>query len=71
MAVTTYILLSAVIAGSQGPFDSTILGTTASTAVALLCLELACIKLGTYLLGIGEEGTVIDLIAYQGYKFVA
>jgi hypothetical protein len=70
MALTTYILLSAVIAGSQGLFDPRILGQTASKAFGLLFLEFMCIKLGCYLLGIGDEGTVVDLVAYEGYKFV-
>ena len=26
--------------------------------------------LGCYVLGIGEEGTIVDLLAYEGYKFV-
>mgnify|MGYP001582801834 CR=1 FL=1 len=70
MALVTYILLSAVIAGSQGQFDPRILGQTASKAFGLLFLEFLCIKLGCYLLGIGEEGAVVDLLAYEGYKFV-
>lgn len=70
MGLTTYMLLSAIIAGSQGQFDPRILGQTASKSFGLLFLEFLCIKLGCYLLGIGEEGTVVDLVAYEGYKFV-
>lgn len=70
MALTTYILLSALHAGKAGTFDPRILGQTASKAFGLLFLEFLCIKLGCYLLGIGEEGAVVDLIAYEGYKFV-
>ncbi|GAA5995403.1 protein transporter YIF1 [Rhodotorula paludigena] len=70
MAVVTYILLSAVIAGKAGTFDPNILGQSASRAFGLLLLEFVCIKLGCYLLGIGEEGTVVDLVSYEGYKFV-
>ncbi|GAA5836798.1 hypothetical protein JCM9279_007665 [Rhodotorula babjevae] len=70
MAVVTYILLSAVIAGKAGTFDPNILGQSASRAFGLLTLEFVCIKLGCYLLGIGEEGTVVDLVSYEGYKFV-
>jgi protein transport protein YIF1 len=70
MALTTYILLSALHAGRAGTFDPQILGQTASKAFGLLFLEFLCIKLGCYLLGIGEEGAVVDLIAYEGYKFV-
>ncbi|BGP19637.1 hypothetical protein JCM10213_000094 [Rhodosporidiobolus nylandii] len=70
MALVTYVLLAAVIAGTSGTFDPRILGQTASKAFGLLVLEFVCIKLGCYLLGIGEEGTVVDMFAYEGYKFV-
>jgi hypothetical protein len=70
MALTTYILLSAVISRPEGIFDPKILGSSASTAFALLCIDLGAIKLGCYLLAIVDEGTVIDLVAYEGYKFV-
>lgn len=33
-------------------------------------LEFCIIKLGTYLLNIGGEGTMVDLLSYSGYKFV-
>ncbi|KAK4055411.1 Protein transport protein yif1 [Microbotryomycetes sp. JL221] len=70
MSLVTYILLSAIYAGKQGQFDPQILGQTASKAFGLLFLEFCCIKLGCYLLRIGEEGTMVDLLAYEGYKFV-
>lgn len=70
MAVVTYILLAAVVAGSRSAFDPSILGQTASKAFGLLFFEFLGIKLGCYLLGIGEEGTVVDFVAYEGYKFV-
>lgn len=70
MALVTYILLSAIIAGSQGQFNPAILGRTASKSIGLLCLEMFMVKLGCYLLGIGEDGTIVDLLAYEGYKFV-
>lgn len=70
MGLVTYILLAAITAGKAGQFDPKILGQTASKAFGLLFLEFLCIKLGCYLLGIGEEGAVVDLIAYEGYKFV-
>ncbi|GAA5826729.1 hypothetical protein JCM11251_002870 [Rhodosporidiobolus azoricus] len=70
MSLVTYVLLAAVIAGTSGTFDPQILGQTASKAFGLLLLEFVCIKLGCYLLGIGDEGTMVDLLAYEGYKFV-
>jgi len=77
MALCTYILMSSVSTrtpASKVPvktgFDPSHLGNTASSAIGLVFLEFICLKLGTYLLGIGEEGTVVDLVAYEGYKFV-
>ncbi|GAA5944045.1 uncharacterized protein JCM15063_004297 [Sporobolomyces koalae] len=70
MALVTYVLISAVTAGKAGTFDPAMLGQTASKAFGLLLLEFVCIKLGCYLLGIGEEGTMVDLLSYEGYKFV-
>jgi hypothetical protein len=70
MALVTYVLISAVTAGKAGTFDPAMLGQTASKAFGLLLLEFVCIKLGCYLMGIGEEGTMVDLLAYEGYKFV-
>lgn len=81
MALCTYILMSSVASraaptsvSGKAPvktgFDPSHLGNTASSAFGLVFLEFMCLKLGTYLLGIGEEGTVVDLVAYEGYKFV-
>lgn len=78
MALCTYILMSsvarpaAVVASGKAVkgFDPSHLGNTASSAFGIAFLEFLCLKLGTYLLGIGEEGTVVDLVAYEGYKFV-
>lgn len=70
MALVTYILLSGVAAGKAGTFDPRILGQSASRSFGILLLEFVCIRLGCYLLGIGEEGTVVDLVSYEGYKFV-
>lgn len=70
MALTTYILLSAVISRPEGIFDPKILGSSGSTALALLFIEIGAMKLGCYLLAIADEGTFVDLVAYEGYKFV-
>lgn len=70
MALVTYILLAGVVAGSQSRFDPELLGRAASRALAIVFLEFLTIKMGTYFLSIGGEGTVVDLVAYSGYKFV-
>ena len=86
MALVTYILLSGVVAGSQSRFGPELLGRAASRSLGMsdfiivanfltyrtgiVFLEFCAIKLGTYLLNIGGEGTMVDLVAYSGYKFV-
>ena len=70
MALVTYILLSTVLAGLRGAFHPELLGLTATTAFAVVVLEILGLKLGTYLLSISSESQLLDLVAYSGYKFV-
>lgn len=69
MSLVTYILLSALLCGLSGTFHPELLGYTASSALASVLLELVWLRLGCYLLGIGNS-QLLDLIAYSGYKFV-
>lgn len=70
MAFVTYILLSAFLSGIQGHFSPEDFSVTASYAFAIVLFEFLAIKLGCYLLSIGGQGQVLDLVAYGGYKFV-
>ena len=70
MALVTYILLSGMVAGFEGRFHPELLGVAASKSMGIVFVEFLIIKLGCYLLNIGGEGTVTDLLAYSGYKFV-
>ena len=70
MALVTYILLSTLLAGLRGAFTPELLGSTATLAFIVLCLELLTIKTGTFLLSISSSSQLLDLIAYSGYKFV-
>jgi protein transport protein YIF1 len=70
MAFVTYILLSAFTSGVQGHFSPEDFSVTASYAFAVVLFEFVAIKLGCYLLNIGGQGQVLDLVAYGGYKFV-
>ena len=70
MAFVTYILLSAFLSGIQGHFSPEDFSVTASYAFAVVIFEMVAIKLGCYLLSIGGQGQVLDLVAYGGYKFV-
>ena len=70
MAFVTYILLSAFLSGLQGHFSPENFSVTASYAFAVVLFEIIAVKLGCYLLSIGGQGQVLDLVAYGGYKFV-
>ncbi|KAI0794854.1 YIF1-domain-containing protein [Abortiporus biennis] len=70
MAFVTYILLAALNSGLQSRFHPEILGVTASTALVVLILDFAFIKFGCYILNIQGASQVLDLLAYDGYKFV-
>lgn len=70
MAFVTYVIISSVIYGLRGRFHPEILGYTASRALAIVLIELSAMKLGCYLLNIQGDHTIVDLLAYSGYKFV-
>jgi protein transport protein YIF1 len=70
MAFVTYILLTAFQSGIQGHFNPEDFSVTASYAFAIVLFEFVAIKIGCYLLSIGGQGQVLDLVAYGGYKFV-
>lgn len=70
MAFVTYIILTSVILGLESRFHPEVLGLRASRALAIILVELSVIKLGTYLLNIQGDHTMMDLLAYSGYKFV-
>ncbi|KAF8249908.1 hypothetical protein K440DRAFT_620347, partial [Wilcoxina mikolae CBS 423.85] len=69
MSFVTYILLSALLYGLSGKFHPELLGYTASSAMGAVVFELVCLRLGCYLLSIGNS-QLLDLVAYSGYKFV-
>jgi hypothetical protein len=70
MAIVTYVLLVSVIRGLESRFHPEILGLVLSRALGIIVFEFVLIKLGCYLLNIIGEHTVVDLLAYSGYKFV-
>ncbi|KAI9019571.1 hypothetical protein CLU79DRAFT_757873 [Phycomyces nitens] len=70
MALVTYILLCGLAAGRQGSFHPEKLYVAASTATAVACTELVFTRLGCYFLSIPFEASLLDLIAYYGYKYV-
>ncbi|KAI0084998.1 YIF1-domain-containing protein [Irpex rosettiformis] len=70
MAFVTYILLAALYSGLNSRFHPEILGVTASKALAVVLLDFLFIKGGCYFLNIQGTSQVLDLVAYDGYKFV-
>ncbi|KAI5812998.1 YIF1-domain-containing protein [Pyronema omphalodes] len=69
MSFVTYILLSSLLYGLSGSFHPELLGYTASSAMGSVVFELIVLKLGCYLLSIGNS-QLLDCVAYSGYKFV-
>ncbi|KAI9058086.1 YIF1-domain-containing protein [Trametes sanguinea] len=72
MAFVTYILLAALQSGLNARFHPEILGITASKALAVVLVDFLFVKAGCYLLNIpgGLSSQVLDVLAYDGYKFV-
>lgn len=70
MALVTYILLSAMLAGFRGNFHPELLGSITTTAIAVVVFEIVCLKLAMYILSISSDSQLLDLVAYSGYKFV-
>ncbi|KIJ56246.1 hypothetical protein M422DRAFT_774076 [Sphaerobolus stellatus SS14] len=70
MALVTYVFLAGLHSGLHSHFDPEILGLTTSTALGVVLADFALIKGGCYFLSIGEQGQMLDLFAYGGYKFV-
>ncbi|CAB4386200.1 unnamed protein product [Rhizophagus irregularis] len=70
MALVTYVLLTGIVAGTEHKFHPRDLGVNATTAFFLMILELAFIKGGCYLLNITSETSILDVLAYSGYKFI-
>ena len=70
MAFVTYILLSTLLAGLRGDFHPQVMGSLFSYALVVVLIEIAILKLGTYILSITNDSQLLDLVAYSGYKFV-
>ncbi|KAL9625372.1 MAG: hypothetical protein Q9160_000435 [Pyrenula sp. 1 TL-2023] len=70
MSLTTYILLSTVLAGLRGSFHPELLGSITTTAILIVVFEIVLLKVAMYILNISNESQLLDLVAYSGYKFV-
>lgn len=70
MALVTYVLMTAFLAGLKNNFHGEVLGIAASKAFVVLLLELSFVKLGCYFLNIQSPVQIAELLGYGGYKFV-
>ncbi|KAG8977790.1 hypothetical protein FRB95_014567 [Tulasnella sp. JGI-2019a] len=70
MALITYVLTAALLAGINKQFHPEVLGVALSKGLAVLVLDVSFVKLGCYFLNIQGQGPIVDLVAYGGYKFV-
>lgn len=68
MGVTSYVMVICIMRGLEGSFHPQLIRSLASSTAALLIVELAVLKLGTYL--VGGDSKTLDMVAYSGYKFV-
>ena len=59
-----------MLSGLRGKFHPELLGKLATTAFAIVLVEIMGLKFGCYLLNISNESQLLDLVAYSGYKFV-
>ncbi|TFY52459.1 hypothetical protein EVG20_g10540, partial [Dentipellis fragilis] len=70
MAFVTYILLATLQSGLQSRFNPDIFGLSASKALIVVLFDFCFLKGGCYVLNIQSASSVVDLLAYGGYKFV-
>ncbi|ORZ25120.1 hypothetical protein BCR42DRAFT_399417 [Absidia repens] len=70
MAVVTYVLMCGLAAGRQGSFHPEKLYVAGSTSVAIVFFEIMFTRLGCYFMNVPFEASMMDLVAYYGYKFV-
>ncbi|KAJ1959922.1 Transport protein yif1 [Dipsacomyces acuminosporus] len=70
MALVTYVIAIGLIIGRAGVFQPEDLGYTASSALGIIVFEVLLVKMFCYLLNIGSELQLLDILAYSGYKFV-
>ena len=70
MAFTTYVLLVGFVMGAAGNFQPDVFGTTTSSGVVTVVLEVIAIKLAFYLLQ-GSRISILELLAFSGYKFLS
>jgi len=69
MAFVTYVLLVGFFMGTRFKFTPDVLGATSSTAVVVIIIEVILLKVSTWLWNFPPL-SILELLAYSGYKFV-
>jgi hypothetical protein len=70
MAAVTYVLLVGLVLGLRKAFHPEQLGMAATGAVIFIICELLLVKGGAYLLQLGADVSILDMLAIIGYNFV-
>lgn len=70
MASVTFVLLVGFVLGLRKEFHPEQLGVTATGAVIFIICELLLVKIGAYLLSLGNDVSILDMLAIIGYNFV-
>ncbi|KAJ1931602.1 Transport protein yif1, partial [Linderina pennispora] len=70
MSLVTYVITIGLIIGRTGAFSPEVLGYTASSALGIIVFEVLLVKMFCYLLNVGSELQLLDILAFSGYKFV-
>ncbi|KAJ1935499.1 Transport protein yif1 [Linderina macrospora] len=70
MSLVTYVITIGLIIGRAGVFSPEDLGYTASSALGIIVFEVLLVKMFCYLLNVGSELQLLDILAFSGYKFV-
>ena len=70
MAFLTYVLVGGLALGTQNKFAPEVIGVQASTAIGWTLLELVAVWLTLYIMNIGADLAVFDILAFTSYKYV-
>jgi len=72
MAFVTYVLLVGFFMGTKYKFTPDVLGTTASTGLMIVFLEVLIVKMILWLFSLEKNNpiSIFDLISFSSYKFV-
>ena len=68
MAFLTWVMVSAILLGTNLKFTPEAFGASASKGCAVVALEVGILKAGYYLLSDGPAPPLLVLVAWSGYK---